>query len=212
VVPYIAEDWNTETVNLNGHNSQKIIFNIVENAAWQDGKPLTSNDVKFSIEYLKENKIPTYLPIVERVIEVNAPSPQIVEVTMNGTSIFNLIDVGGIIIMPEHVWKDVSDWRTFQPDREPHPSSPGLTKLVGSGPFILSEETPGEFWRLTANPNYFKKIQEKSESSETEEQIEEKMAQPPDQTNMYAVAIVVTIVLAVSCLIMRRRKHKGITH
>ena len=163
-------------------------------------------------EYLKENKIPTFLPVVEQVIEVNTPSPQVVEVTLNGTSIFNLIDVGGIIIIPEHIWKDVSDWRTFQPDREPHPSSPGLTKMIGSGPFILSEEKPGEFWRLTANPNYFKKIQEKSQPSETEEKIDEEMAQQPNQNNMYLVAIAVMMVLAASYLIIKRRKRESITH
>ena len=195
---------------MNGHEGQKIIFNLAKNATWQDGKPLTSNDVKFSIEYLKENKIPTFLPVVEQVIEVNAPSPQIIEVTMNGTSIFNLIDVGGIIIIPEHIWKDVSDWRTFQPDREPHPSSPGLTKMIGSGPFILSEEKPGEFWRLAANPNYFKKLQEKSQSSETEK-IEE-ITQQPNQINMYLVAIAIIIVLAASYLIIRRRKRESIKH
>ncbi|MGB6680942.1 MAG: ABC transporter substrate-binding protein [Candidatus Bathyarchaeia archaeon] len=211
VVPYLAEDWNVETLTLNGHEGQKIVFNLVKNATWQDGKPLTSKDVKFSIEYLKENKIPTFLPVVEQVIKVNAPSPQVVEVIMNGTSIFNLIDVGGIIIIPEHIWKDVSDWRTFQPDREPHPSSPGLTKMIGSGPFILSEEKPGEFWRLTANPNYFKKLQEKSKLSETEEKIDEEMAQQPNQINMYLVAIAVMIVLAASYLVMRRRKRESIT-
>jgi len=197
---------------LNGHEGQKIIFNLAKNATWQDGKPLTSNDVKFSIEYLKENKIPTFLPVVEQIIEVNAPSPQVVEVTMNGTSIFNLIDVGGIIIIPEHIWKDVSDWRTFQPDRELHPSSPGLTKMIGSGPFILSEEKPGEFWRLTANPNYFKKLQEKSQPSETEEKIDEEMVQQPNQINMYLVAIAIMIVLAASYLILKRRKRESITH
>lgn len=212
VVPYLAEDWNVETLTLNGHEGQKIIFNLAKNATWQDGKPLTSNDVKFSIEYLKENKIPTFLPVVEQVIEVNAPSPQVVEVIMNGTSIFNLIDVGGIIIIPEHIWKDVSDWRTFQPDREPHPSSPGLTKMIGSGPFILSEEKPGEFWRLTANPNYFKKLQDKSQPSETEEKINEEMTQQPNQINLYLVAIAVMIVLAASYLILKRRKRESITH
>jgi ABC-type transport system substrate-binding protein len=166
--------------------------------------------VKFSIEYIKENNVPTYLPIVERIIKVDAPSPKIVEITMNGTSIFNLIDVGGIIIMPEHIWKDVSDWRTFQPDREPHPSSPGLTKLIGSGPFILSEEKPGEFWKLKANPNYFKKLQDKVTSSNTQEKIEEGITQQSNQINMYLVAIAVIIVLAAGYLIMRRRKRESI--
>ncbi|MEM2107073.1 MAG: hypothetical protein QXV46_04580, partial [Candidatus Bathyarchaeia archaeon] len=69
-----------------------------------------------------------------------------------------LIDVGGIVIIPKHIWKDISDWRTFQPDREPHPKVKGLTKMVGTGPFILAEEKPGEFWRLRANPNYFKRF------------------------------------------------------
>jgi ABC-type transport system substrate-binding protein len=211
VVPYLAEDWNVETLALDDHKGQKITFNLAKNATWQDGKPLTSDDVKFSIEYLKENKVPTFLPIVERIIEVKAPSSQVVEVTMNGTSIFNLIDVGGIIIIPKHIWKDVSDWRTFQPDREPHPSSPGLTKMIGTGPFILSEETPGEFWRLTANPKYFKRL-DRSKLSETEVTIEEEITKQPNQISMYVIAAVVTITLIAGYLIIRKRKRESIKH
>jgi ABC-type transport system substrate-binding protein len=78
---------------------------------------------------------------------------------------FNLIDTGGLLILPEHIWRDVGDdWRSFQPNLEKHPSRPDLTKMVGTGPFILVDHKPGEYWRLKWNPTYFKRVPERVEA------------------------------------------------
>ena len=158
LVPYLAEDWRLQNLMVGKSKFQKITFKLARNVTWHDGEPLTSADVRFSMEYLKRNRVPAFISSLERVINVSDPDPYTLEVTMNGTSFFNIIDVGGVIIIPKHIWGDVSDWRTFQPDREPHHKVKGLTKMVGTGPFILAEEKPGEFWRLRANPNYFKRL------------------------------------------------------
>ncbi len=201
-LPYLAESWTIKDTQIGGSKGQKITFNLVHNASWQDGEPFTSNDVKFTIEYCRKNKIPLFLPILERVLEVSSPNPYTVEVTVNGTSLFNLIDIGGTIIIPEHIWKDVTDWRTFQPDRELHPTKPGLTKMVGTGPYILSEEKPGEYWRLKSNPDYFRRY------SETRQEAERPQQQTSLYSNLIAVVATATVTSAAGYMILRRRRTK----
>lgn len=204
-LPYLAESWDVQPVSIDGFKGQKIKFNLVRNASWQDGERFTSSDVKFSIDYFKKNKIPIFLPTLERVVNVSAPDPYTVEFLMNGTSLFNLIDAGGPYVIPEHIWKDVGDWRTFQPDRETHPSKPGMTKMVGTGPFILSEERPGEFWRLRANPDYFKRLSVSRPEAETTGQ----EAVNPVLGLQVAVTSVVIVSVAGYLLLRRRRVRRA---
>jgi peptide/nickel transport system substrate-binding protein len=206
-VPYLAENWNITAVDTSGKKSQRITFDLVRNASWQDGEPFTSSDVRFSIEYLKKNKIPIFLSTVERIIEVSNPTPYTVEMIMNGTSIFNLIDAGGILIIPEHIWKNVSDWRTFQPDKEPNPFKPELTKMVGTGPFILSEQKPGEFWRLKSNPGYFKRLPFTGPETEEPEQVQSNP--PSSQVAVVAIVAIVCLVTIGTILFKRRRMKRA---
>jgi len=203
-IPYLADSWKIESADTGAAKGQRITFNLVRNASWQDGAPFTSRDIKFSMEFFKKYKIPIFLSTMERVVQVSTPDEFTVEIVMNGTSIFNLIDAGGAMIIPEHIWKNVSDWRTFQPDREPHPSKPGLTKMVGTGPFILSEEKPGEFWRLKSNPAYFKRLPlTKPEAEST------RRDQPVALLNPPLIATMVVACVIVFGLLVWKRRFRG---
>jgi len=52
--------------------------------------------------------------------------------------------------------EDVEDYKTFEPWLEAHPEVPGLTKVVGHGPFILDQYKVGEYVRLKKNPIYWR--------------------------------------------------------
>jgi len=167
-IPYLAESWEVENFEEAGLKRQRIVYHLVSNATWQDGRPFTSSDVKFTFDFIKKHQVPIWLPAVEKVLEVEAPDDNTVILTMDGVSIFNLIDTGGLLIIPEHIWQEVGDnWRSFQPNLEEHPDDPELTKLIGTGPFILADHKPGEYWRLKWNPLYFKRLPEKAQESET---------------------------------------------
>ncbi len=51
-IPDLAYKWETR-------DGKTWTFYLVKNATWHDGKPVTSEDIKFTIEYLIE-KIPIY--------------------------------------------------------------------------------------------------------------------------------------------------------
>jgi ABC-type transport system substrate-binding protein len=71
------------------------------------------------------------------------------------TSYWNLHNIGGLPIMPKHILDGVEDWKVWQPSREKHPDAPGLTRLIGTGPFVFSEYRPGDFVYFKRNGNFW---------------------------------------------------------
>ncbi|MCD4816393.1 MAG: ABC transporter substrate-binding protein, partial [Methanosarcinales archaeon] len=49
LIPLLAEDWEYIP------EEEVYIFNLVNNAKWHDGEPVTANDVAFTIDYMKEH-------------------------------------------------------------------------------------------------------------------------------------------------------------
>ncbi|MFW9847880.1 MAG: ABC transporter substrate-binding protein [Candidatus Thorarchaeota archaeon] len=152
-VPWLAEDWIVETHDDNsavpaGH--MRITFDMVQNATWTDGTPLTGEDVAFTFNWYKSGAGNPYGPDLVNMVAAYAPTPYQVIVEFNTESYWNLHLCGYDEIIPKHVFESLEpdDWQTYQPDP---PASP----MVTSGPYNCSEFIAGEFTELTRNPNYF---------------------------------------------------------
>ncbi|MCP9232845.1 ABC transporter substrate-binding protein [Mesorhizobium sp. LMG 17147] len=128
-------------------------FKIWPGMKWSDGQPATARDAAFTYNYLlgsmgKPDELnigqnsTAGLEQVESVRFVDDETLQIV--TKDPTlSLLNL----PILVVPEHIWKDVSyaDARgTFRND----------PPLVGTGPMIIQEFQQGQFVRLSPNPHF----------------------------------------------------------
>jgi peptide/nickel transport system substrate-binding protein len=143
---YMIEKWDD--------NKTKLVFELRENIQWHDGENFTSQDVKFTIEYLKsfwENPnwglpLPTFYWNVEAVDHIETPDPYIVIIYMDIPSIWSLYSIGEVPILPKHVWENISEPLGFAPDNQ----------LIGSGPFKFTEYVEGDHVLLTANTNYFR--------------------------------------------------------
>lgn len=144
---------SVEVQTWNGNNT-KLIFNLHENIYWHDGVKLTSEDVKFTIEYIQSfwdalmwgRGLPDFYRNVAGIDHVEAPDPYTVIVYMSFPGIWSLCDVGNVPILPKHIWVNITDPWGFQPDPQ----------LVGSGPFKFSEYVNGSHVLLVANREYFK--------------------------------------------------------
>ncbi|TWI59080.1 ABC transporter substrate-binding protein [Halalkalibacter nanhaiisediminis] len=140
VVPWLAKNWEisddglTYTVHLN------------EGVNWHDGEPLTASDVEFTIRYLSQHAF-----LWGDISMINA-----VEVKDEATVVFHLDkpyspfveEVMGIVpIIPEHIWSNVEDPKSFREDGA----------VVGTGPYILKSynQESGQYL-FQANANYFK--------------------------------------------------------
>lgn len=154
--PWMADSWKVETWQPQpGKDATKITFHIKKGITWHDGVAFTAKDVKFTIDYLKANECPNWLSFTQEVEKVETPDIYTVVIYFKTQSYWYLSEAAGYTFLAEHIYKGVKDWKGFQPWLQKHPTKPGLTKLIGHGPFMFKEYVPGEFVRLVKNPNYF---------------------------------------------------------
>lgn len=155
-IPWLAKSWDIETWEpAPGQEGTVITWHLEEGVKWHDGTPFTSKDVKFTVEYLKENQVPRYLDNVQKVVKVECPDDYTAKVYFETVSYWHLYRAG-LNFLPDWIWKDVEDYNTFEPWLEAHPEVSGLTKLIGHGPFILDQYKVGEYVRLKKNPIYWR--------------------------------------------------------
>jgi peptide/nickel transport system substrate-binding protein len=137
--PGLAESWDVS------EDGRTVTFHLVEGARWSDGEPITSEDVKWSLETLGSNG-PLFSSYTENVESITTPddSTVVIETSKPDTRI-----VGGLLIyiLPEHIWGDVPVKRltgSYKPDMP----------LVGSGPYIATEFERNRIIRMERNPEF----------------------------------------------------------
>ncbi|AWR99861.1 ABC transporter substrate-binding protein [Metallosphaera hakonensis] len=135
--PGIAQSW---TITNGG---QTYTFYLYHNVTWQDGTPLTAQDVAFTFNYWKKYHFPYYATLaalIENVTVINNYTVQVTLVHPDAGFLLDLADLG--MIIPQHIWQNITN-----PFNQ--------TSLVGDGPFIFVSRTPGVDIILKANPHYF---------------------------------------------------------
>jgi peptide/nickel transport system substrate-binding protein len=122
-----------------------LTFTIRSGVKFSDGKPLTASDVAFSFNLLKNN--PTLTPNAPPPIPASATAPNATTavLTFSQPEFANLFLIGGMYIVPQHIWQGISNPATFA-DANP----------IGTGPFVLSQFSAQKY-TLTANKNYWNK-------------------------------------------------------
>ena len=121
-VPLMAKSWDYDA------DKMAFTFELVKNATWHDGKPVTAGDVVFTINYFKKH--PYRWVVLSRVKGAEAKGDHTVVIHLSKPYAPFLSDVAGTMpILPEHVWKDVKDPKKFT-EKE---------AFVGSGPFKFVE-------------------------------------------------------------------------
>lgn len=135
-IPALAQSWETD-------DAKTWVFHLVQNATWHDGSPVTSEDLKFSLEYLPEKLGGSNWNIID---SVEAPD--------DSTLIINLEDPDGNFLtnllmlrtVPKHIFDNVDDPKTFN-DPE---------CAIGCGPYKFEEfdKTAG-LLRFVAYDNYY---------------------------------------------------------
>lgn len=137
--PYLAESWEVASDGLS------VTLNLVQNATFHDGQPITSEDVAFSIMNTKENH--PFKSMFEPVESIETPDEHTAVIRLSQPHPALLLALSPALapVLPKHVYGDGQD-----PKSHPANSDP-----VGSGPFMLEEFTPGEAVVMKKNPNFF---------------------------------------------------------
>jgi len=151
-IPWLAESYMIEMHDDNpgvteGHT--RFTFNVVDNATWTDGIPLTAEDVAFTLNYYKDAPGNPYGYDLSNMTAALVSGPDTVVVEFDTESYWHLHTVGYKPIIPKHVFEEIGPegWNTW---------NPSIDDLVTSGPFVVSEYVAGNHTELTANPDYFR--------------------------------------------------------
>jgi len=142
--PGVAESWTQSS------DGMTWTFNIRPNMTWQDGQPFTADDIAWTynktIDCSLGNSLDYLVP--DFTDSITATSPTTLEWKTNVPTSAP-VRPPWVYIAPEHIWKDSScsdiNKASFFEDN----------KLVGSGPFQLTDWNKGQDWTMTANPNYW---------------------------------------------------------
>jgi len=161
----------------------KLIFTLRDNMYWQDGNPVTVDDIVFSWNFTKAcgaGVAWNYATVADMRTSFVLDRPtRRVEIQYNVVSMFCKWWAGGLPILPKYIWEaHFPDWNTptFNPStvRTYHPwevklneteggveipGHPGeyFSELIGHGPWIFPYNgwTKGESLKFYANTNYY---------------------------------------------------------
>jgi peptide/nickel transport system substrate-binding protein len=138
-VPELATSWDVSDDGLTW------TLELVEGATFHDGTPLTSEDVKFTLELYRDTADFVYLPAYPDVFEsVEAPDPTHVTITTSDPVGNFESRMVFMYVIPKHIWEKVDDPVEFK-----------NKEMIGSGPFSLVENVEDEFTHLAANADYW---------------------------------------------------------
>lgn len=140
LTPQIATSWEQAPDGLT------VTFKLREGIKWHDGKPLTSEDVRFSFMDVIKKYHSRGVTTFANLTAVETPDPLTAVFKLSEPTPYFMRALAGVEapIMPKHVY-DVSD-----PLR-----NPANTRPIGSGPFKFKEWVRGSHLILERNPDYW---------------------------------------------------------
>lgn len=141
--PRLARSWQWAS------DSMSIAFSIDPRARWHDGRPVTANDVRFSMGLYKNPRAgAVQLSLLGEIdsVSVRDSMTAVVWYKRRFPEQFYAFTYN-VFPVPEHVYKDVAPEALL--------TSPTIVNPVGSGRFRMGKVEPGVRWELVADTTHF---------------------------------------------------------
>ena len=121
-------------------------FTMNEGMTWQDGVPITANDVAFTYNFIIENEIAAYISFVAGINRVEAVDDLTYKVICD-KPVANILTLW-IPCLPEHIWGEMTAKEASQTFQNPPPN-------IGSGPYQVVEWKKERYLRMEAYEDYY---------------------------------------------------------
>lgn len=162
MIPYAAESWESND------DFTVWTYTLHDNLMWSDGTPLTANDWKFTADFVTASDFDTDQPgylnqafsdaegfdarragDADELVGVQVIDDLTLEYTLSQPNPRHFINQFRTYILPQHAIDfEPSEYFTNDWFRDPE-------RMVGSGPFVVSEYEPDAFLTLEKNTFYF---------------------------------------------------------
>jgi microcin C transport system substrate-binding protein len=127
-----------------------VTYRLRKEARWHDGKPVTPEDVIFSIEVLKKHS-PMYGSYYRHVVKVEKSGERDIKFNFDAPGNRELPTiVGELPVMPKHYWEG-----TDSQGRQRDISATTLEPPLGSGPYRIKDFVAGRSVRLERVKDYW---------------------------------------------------------
>jgi ABC-type transport system substrate-binding protein len=152
-VGVMAESWEIQTHDTHPAivpaGNHRFVFNLLQNATWSDGNPVTAEDFAFTFNYYKDGLAygnPNGADsTIQSMTAAYAASPFQFVVELDRESFWNFENVAyRTFALPKHIIEPygLEGWNLWDPVK-------GGDPLVVAGPFIVTEYIDAEFTELT---------------------------------------------------------------
>ncbi len=140
-IPDAAESWDVS------EDALSITFHLKDGMKWHDGEALDAEDVKYTLDYIKEHSTCYFSSSMDIVDEIEIIDPLTVVFHMNEADLSFVARLGwyATFIVPEHLCNNGQTWE----ENEMFQTNP-----VGSGPFKFDSYTQGVGTTLVKNEEY----------------------------------------------------------
>ncbi|MCP4902824.1 MAG: hypothetical protein GY906_38170 [bacterium] len=142
-LPNLASSWEWSEDHLT------LTIHLDASAVWNDGVPVTSDDVLFTWQIQMNEELGwTGIYVKDAIDKLEAIDPHTVRFTFNRLYPYQFMDANEGLILPAHVWQEIpielweeTDW---------------AAQALSAGPFQLARHTSQQEIVLERNPNYWK--------------------------------------------------------
>lgn len=117
---------------------------VREGVRWDDGVPVTAEDVKFSLELWTHNDVLYEMPAFEKITVLGSHALQITFKEPVAATIFTY---NWLAMLPKHLLDTLDTQRIY--------SWPFWIQPVGNGPYRYVRHVPKTMTELAANPDYY---------------------------------------------------------
>lgn len=137
IIPGLAESWASD-------DGLTWRYTLREGLKWSDGTPLTAEDVVYTINRARDEE---WLNHTSTVANLTAEAPDERTVVITSKVPDPKLPAMDVYIVPKHVYETIG-----KDELGEYPALDG----VASGAFSLKEWKKGQFWRMEANPSFWR--------------------------------------------------------
>ncbi len=138
LIPALAESYTYDD------DAMTYTFKLKENVKWHDGEAFTADDVKFTIEAIKNpDNGSENAPNYEEIASIDVLGDYEIAFTLSEPN-FAFLDYMTMSILPQHLLEGEDMWQ-----------SDYFKKPIGTGPYQLDSWDVGQAITMVKNPDYF---------------------------------------------------------
>jgi ABC-type transport system substrate-binding protein len=155
-VPVVIRYWKVEETTYRGQKAYKFTITLFEGIRWQDGVEMTAEDYAYTyLKFGKELRTRWYYgPFILNLLDVVVVNKTTVELYLKDYGWADTYPLTETPILPKHIFEKLPN-PLEDPSTLPHPTIPGLTAMVGYGPYVLARTREIAYSEFVWNPRFY---------------------------------------------------------